>query len=204
MSQEQRRDISNGIWLCVAHSREIDRDMVKYTAALLKQFKAAHEQFIANELTAGRGDTGNQEVRARAVRSVRQNAEQLEDFAIDCYHLVKANTKEFEVSLQLPKIPPCRPTGDDSVSLDFESRYSDLAREIEAANRNIDEIANDGYHTGTEEGLLVLESRAWRIAKMALTLARDYRSHFGLSRASLSGREQAIEEEIFDRAAADE
>ncbi|MBB5405900.1 hypothetical protein [Paraburkholderia youngii] len=98
----------------------------------------------------------------------------------------------------------CQATGDDNDSVSLESRYRDLQRDIEAAHRNIDEISNDGYYTGPEEGLRVVDWRAWRAAKIALTLARDYRSHYAMSRVYPSPRELAIENEIFDRAAADE
>lgn len=43
MSHEERRDISNGIWLCSSCSNMIDRDEKKYTVDLLKKWKAFSE-----------------------------------------------------------------------------------------------------------------------------------------------------------------
>jgi hypothetical protein len=50
---------------------------------------------------------------------------------------------------------------------------------------------------------MVLEYRAYGTAAAALTLAQHYRTHFGVPRASLATREQRIEQDIFERAAAD-
>ncbi|WP_153950389.1 hypothetical protein [Cupriavidus sp. U2] len=55
MTRDERRNIRNGIWLCATHSVEIDRDVVRYTADVLRRMKNDHEQAIANELNAGRG-----------------------------------------------------------------------------------------------------------------------------------------------------
>jgi hypothetical protein len=46
MTDEERRDISNGIWLCRLHAREIDTDAVKYPVELLLKWKADHEQAV--------------------------------------------------------------------------------------------------------------------------------------------------------------
>lgn len=43
MSHEERRDISNGIWLCSSCSNMIDRDENKYTVDLLKEWKKSAE-----------------------------------------------------------------------------------------------------------------------------------------------------------------
>jgi hypothetical protein len=127
MPPEERKDISNGIWLCWTHSVEIDRDEVKYTATSLRQMKEEHERFIAAELNAGRaGSSGSEliavspEIRARIARSARTNAERLEDFASNCYDLVTANAHAFEVSFRLPELVPCESTGDDNVSVGLE------------------------------------------------------------------------------------
>ncbi len=55
MSPEERRDISNGIWLCGSHSIEIDRDEVRYTPGLLREMKEEHERLISEELNSGQG-----------------------------------------------------------------------------------------------------------------------------------------------------
>jgi hypothetical protein len=44
MTSAERSNIRNAIWLCVGHSREIDRDEVKFTIELLHQIKIAHEK----------------------------------------------------------------------------------------------------------------------------------------------------------------
>lgn len=43
MTREQRRDISNAIWLCGTHADLIDRDEVTYTADMLRAMKSEHE-----------------------------------------------------------------------------------------------------------------------------------------------------------------
>jgi hypothetical protein len=43
MTTEQRKDITNAIWLCATHADLIDRDEVTYTAAVLRAMKAEHE-----------------------------------------------------------------------------------------------------------------------------------------------------------------
>lgn len=51
MAPEQRSHITNGIWLCVNHSRQIDRDESRYTADVLRQIKSDHERQVSAELT---------------------------------------------------------------------------------------------------------------------------------------------------------
>ena len=46
MTDEQRRDISNGIWLCRTHAREIDGDEKRYPLELLHKWKREHEQWL--------------------------------------------------------------------------------------------------------------------------------------------------------------
>jgi hypothetical protein len=48
---EERKDISNGIWMCANHSVEIDRDETRYTAAIIKDMKRVHEEEIKNEVS---------------------------------------------------------------------------------------------------------------------------------------------------------
>lgn len=49
MSREQRRAIGNGIWLCGICATKVDRDVAKYPAALLLQWKKSAEQLAADE-----------------------------------------------------------------------------------------------------------------------------------------------------------
>ncbi|WP_417688562.1 hypothetical protein [Pseudidiomarina sp.] len=43
LTPDQRRSISNGIWMCQTHSVEIDRDASRYTTQLLKHWKEVSE-----------------------------------------------------------------------------------------------------------------------------------------------------------------
>lgn len=44
LSSEQRKSASNGIWLCAKCARMIDRDVVKYTSSLLRNWKHETEE----------------------------------------------------------------------------------------------------------------------------------------------------------------
>lgn len=44
MTKEERRSISNGIWMCGRHSIEIDRDEVRFTVEKLKHWKTIAEE----------------------------------------------------------------------------------------------------------------------------------------------------------------
>lgn len=149
---------------------------------------------------------GVQARRASLARAARENAGRLEDFAHACDALLIENTRALRageaVSFSLPELASNEPAGDDAEALHLESAYRDLEREIAAANRNVEETCRDDYHAGHEEGLMVLEYRAHRAAAAALTLAQNYRTHFGVPRAPLATREQRIEQDIFERAAA--
>ncbi|MGA2062714.1 MAG: hypothetical protein ABSG67_19755 [Thermoguttaceae bacterium] len=48
MTDEERRDISNGIWLCRECARKIDLDDKKYSIELLHRWKKEHEDYIAS------------------------------------------------------------------------------------------------------------------------------------------------------------
>lgn len=47
LTEEQRRSISNGIWMCRSHSTIIDTDPDRYSVELLKHWKSDHEERIA-------------------------------------------------------------------------------------------------------------------------------------------------------------
>lgn len=57
MTDKQRSDISNGIWLCRECARKIDLDEAKYPVQILKEWKRTHEEWIAagKPTNAGRG-----------------------------------------------------------------------------------------------------------------------------------------------------
>ena len=48
MTDEQRGDISNGIWLCKECARRIDIDEAKYPVALLVEWKSMHEKWVSD------------------------------------------------------------------------------------------------------------------------------------------------------------
>lgn len=48
MTDEERSHITNGIWLCRLHAREIDTDEEKFTVELLLEWKDKHEKAILN------------------------------------------------------------------------------------------------------------------------------------------------------------
>lgn len=50
---EQRKDITNGIWMCRECGDEVDKDTSKHTADQLRQWKATHEAMIAETRTKG-------------------------------------------------------------------------------------------------------------------------------------------------------
>ncbi len=58
MTDQERSDISNGIWLCRECARKIDLDEAKYTTESLIEWKKAHEDWI----TAGKPANAGREV----------------------------------------------------------------------------------------------------------------------------------------------
>jgi hypothetical protein len=55
MTDEQRRHISNGIWLCTICAKKIDTDEAKYPVTLLLQWKTKHEEWISSGRPEGAG-----------------------------------------------------------------------------------------------------------------------------------------------------
>ena len=49
MTDKERSDISNGIWLCTACAKIIDRDEAKYPVTLLIEWKVNHERWILHK-----------------------------------------------------------------------------------------------------------------------------------------------------------
>lgn len=72
MTRQERRDISNGIWLCQSCSKLIDSDEIKYTVELLHQWKRVAEEKTAQKLASqisqentvykGNGDNANSDM----------------------------------------------------------------------------------------------------------------------------------------------
>jgi hypothetical protein len=48
MTDDERANINNGIWLCKECARKIDLDEKKYTVSLLNEWKTKHEKYILN------------------------------------------------------------------------------------------------------------------------------------------------------------
>lgn len=48
MTDDERSDIQNGIWLCRECARKIDRDERKFTVELLYTWKKVHEEYISS------------------------------------------------------------------------------------------------------------------------------------------------------------
>lgn len=143
--------------------------------------------------------------RAVEVRAARENAVRLEGFAHACSALITENSRARRaregVSFHLPKLAIGVPAGDTTAALELESAYRDLQQRIQSVNQHIEETCRDDYNAGHEEGLIVLNARAYETAASALQLARRYRTSFDVPRTTLGFREQRIEEEIFARAA---
>jgi hypothetical protein len=72
MTDEERRDVSNGIWLCRECARKIDLDEKKYTVELLYRWKKEHEHFIASGKPASEA-TREILVRNGGIGSIIQN-----------------------------------------------------------------------------------------------------------------------------------
>lgn len=168
------------------------RLMLAHTTRELQQFKDD-----AQARDAGR------------VRAARKNAVRLETFAHTCEALVVENERvkrsrterEDGLTFDLPPLRGFSTTGNDTVSLEFESAYRDLQREVTAAQYHVDETCRDWHAAGNEEGLDVVHYSAWRLGAVALKLAARYRGHFGVPRATPAPRTLTAERTIMERAA---
>lgn len=75
MSRDQRKHISNAIWLCGRCAKLIDSDVRRYTVALLKEWKALAENLASNAITGGtignaQQDSGSKEDAAPACEAI--------------------------------------------------------------------------------------------------------------------------------------
>lgn len=80
MTDEERRDISNGIWLCKECARKIDLDETKFTVDLLNRWKKEHEDYIA------------------AGKSSKKNRKDLPQLSIRLYKMGRDQSKHEEIS----------------------------------------------------------------------------------------------------------
>lgn len=61
MTSEERRHITNGIWLCATHATLIDRDEVTYTVDRLHEMRRTHETWVSQQLQLGTKGAGSWE-----------------------------------------------------------------------------------------------------------------------------------------------
>lgn len=80
MTPEERRVITNGIWLCRTCAALIDRDASRYTVEVLYQWKRDHE---AEQLAAIAGGAGLAEERRRLLRVFGQESPAALQLALD-------------------------------------------------------------------------------------------------------------------------
>jgi len=59
LSSEQRRDHSNGIWLCQTHGKLVDSDEVHFTVAMLREWKTQAEQSSFRAILSRQGAPAN-------------------------------------------------------------------------------------------------------------------------------------------------
>ncbi len=94
MTDEERSDISNGIWLCRECARRIDLDEKRYPVELLHGWKRKHEDYIASgkpHAIAAREVT----VRDGGIGSVIQNVG--DGIGLDLVHSGKGPAERIEV-----------------------------------------------------------------------------------------------------------
>lgn len=76
MTDEERRDISNGIWLCGKCASLIDRNAERYTVVLLNTWKSQHEEKIAEKLEDGSAVVFDTDL-ASGLKSIEQKVDLL-------------------------------------------------------------------------------------------------------------------------------
>jgi hypothetical protein len=59
LSSEQRRDHSNGIWLCQIHGKLVDSDEVHFTVTMLREWRTQAEQSSFRAILSGQGAPAN-------------------------------------------------------------------------------------------------------------------------------------------------
>lgn len=108
MSNDERSDIGNGIWLCQTHSTLIDRDEKKFTPELLRDMKKKHEEKVQSQLyKLPINDTSN------------------DLFMVGDNLIVIGTFKEFNVDCWTVEVKEYI-RGDRFELLDFISNFSDL------------------------------------------------------------------------------
>ena len=80
LSSEQRRDQSNGIWLCQNHAKLVDNDVGRFTVAKLREWKREAEKRSFMAVLSGQGTPG---VQALPSSDIDQLVERLRRAAVD-------------------------------------------------------------------------------------------------------------------------
>jgi hypothetical protein len=95
MTDKERRDISNGIWLCRECARLIDIDDTKYTAELLISWKQQNEETFRNSKSSDNSPAREINVKDGGVGSIIQNTG--EGIAVDVSHSGKSPAEKITV-----------------------------------------------------------------------------------------------------------
>lgn len=96
MTDQERRDIRNGIWLCQVCAKLIDNDESRYTASLLHHWKHAFEDAAGRDLARVQG--GEDPAMACEARSIQPEARHVR-LALNTDHTLKTLQPDFELKV---------------------------------------------------------------------------------------------------------
>jgi hypothetical protein len=106
LTREQRRDQSNGIWMCAIHADQIDRDEEHFTVELLRKWKKDAEERAFRELSTGRRSpaVASDELDLNAINALGLPA--TDDISSVADRLKSAAQADLEAFMRLPGWPP--------------------------------------------------------------------------------------------------
>jgi hypothetical protein len=81
MTPAERKDATNGIWLCQNHAKQIDDDPDRFTIRYLQQLKEAHEAVISAEIRSGASAAPDDEKILTSLEAVLDRPALYEPFA---------------------------------------------------------------------------------------------------------------------------
>jgi hypothetical protein len=84
LTQEERKSIDNGIWLCQSCAKLVDNDEARYARGLLVQWKQDAEQDALREIESASGDKGPSDVEALKEYSAQFDRAALQDSLRSC------------------------------------------------------------------------------------------------------------------------
>jgi hypothetical protein len=84
LTQEERKGIGNGVWLCQSCAKLVDNDEARYTKEMLLQWKQDAEQEALREIEAAAGDKGTSDVEALKEYSAQFDRAALQDSLRSC------------------------------------------------------------------------------------------------------------------------